>query len=221
MAMLRAQSCRCRLLALFRFVIVVGVRAVYERSTATAELGASPEQELQQGLRAYRQGAFPQAIVHWTEAARGFESEGKTTDQAQALIYLAQALQQSGRYRDAGGALSAAMKLAQARVDQTQVATIDGRLGNIYFAIGQNQMAIQTLNDGLAIARKLDDAALVASLLNDLGNVLAVEGRLSEAEAAYTDSARLAKATRNDLLAVTATINGAKAAMQQGLYPDA
>ena len=188
---------------------------------AEIETPLSPDQRLEEGRKAYQKGAFPQAILHWTEASQYYERDGQKQQQGQALIYLSQALHQIGRYGDARAVLVKAMNLAKERGDQGQLVVILGRLGTLYFAIGQNQESLQSLNDAVDLSRATENQALTASLLNDLGNVLAAEDRRVEAVNAYSDSISLAKATGNDLLDVTATINSAKAATREGHYIDA
>jgi CHAT domain-containing protein len=185
------------------------------------ETSLSADQRLEEGRTAYRRGSFPQAILHWTQASQDYESEEQKQEQGQALIYLSQALHQIGRYGDARAALVKAMSLAKERGDRGQLAVILGRLGTIYFAVGQNQEALQSLNDAMELSRATENQALTAGLLNDLGNVLAAEDRRIEAMNAYSESVALATAARNELLVVTATINGAAAATQEGHYMDA
>lgn len=188
---------------------------------AEIETPQSAAQRLEEGRKAYQQGAFPQAIVHWTEASQDYERDGQKQQQGQALIYLSQALVQIGRYGDARAALVKAMNMAKERGDQSQLTVILGRLGTLYFAVGQNQEALQSLSDAVELSRASENQPLTANLLNDLGNVFAAEDRRVEALNAYSESLSLAKATGNDLLAVTATINSAKAATKEANYSDA
>jgi len=206
-----------RLLTFVSLICVVTTGSLADETDATF----SADQRLEEGRKAYQQGSFAQAIIHWTEASQSYEREGKKQEQGQALIYLSQALHQVGHYGDARAALMKAMNLAEQRGDQGQLTQILGRLGTIYFAIGQNQEALQTLTDAIDLSAATSNHALKAGLLNDFGNVLAAEDRGVEAITAYSESAALATANRNDLLAVTATINGATAAISEGRHTDA
>jgi len=212
-----------RLLSMICLLGLAGFVSFIATGSAADEIATplSADQRLEEGRKAYRQGSFPQAILHWTEASQSYERDGQTQQQGQALIYLSQALHQIGRYGDARAVLVKAMNLAKERGDQRQLAVILGRLGTLYFSIGQNQESLQSLNDAADLSRATENQALTASLLNDLGNVLAAEDRRVEAVNAYSESLSLAKATGNDLLAVTATINSAKAATREGHYSDA
>ena len=96
-----------------------------------------------------------------------------------------------------------------------------GRLGNVYFALGQLDEAEEHLTQGLAMARDEENSGLVAALLNDLGNVLAARNKNSEAIGAYTEASILAESTGNSSLAVRTLINAALASIQEGSYQDA
>ena len=97
---------------------------------------------------------------------------------------------------------------------------IIGRLGNVAFALGQNEQAREYLTAGLAKARQLENAPLTASLLNDLGNVLASQERYSEALGAFTESTIVAEAIGHQSLAVTALINAAWSSIYDGKFED-
>jgi CHAT domain-containing protein/predicted negative regulator of RcsB-dependent stress response len=181
----------------------------------------SASNAMEQGQDFYRRGAFPQAILSWTEAARLFEKDGKTHEQIQAQISLAQALYQIGHYGEAGAVLRHAQTLAQNSQDRSLLATVRGRLGNVYFALGQNEQAIQLLNDGLALSREIENSLLTAVLLNDLGNVLAAEGRYAAAVSAYTECSIIAKGSGNQPLGVIAMINAGRASIQEGSFQSA
>ena len=176
----------------------------------------SADQLMQEGLTAFRKGSFPQAVLRLTEAAHAYEQDGKPRERVQALIHLSQALQQVGSYRDAGGVLTTALDLAKQHDDRIYLPVILGRLGTIYFALGKDGQAEQSLSSALSIARETQQSSLVASLLNDLGNVLSARGKYSAADAAYSESRSLAISTGNHTLAVTAAINAAKTSTRNG-----
>lgn len=186
-----------------------------------AEDMQAPEQATEQGQAAFQKGAFAAAIQHWYEAARQYEAQGHARQQALVLNYLGQALQQVGRYKEAGSVLSKSMTLAQSGNDQALEASSRGRLGALYLAMGQIEQADKSLNGALTIARALNQPGLTASLLNDLGNLKAFASRQSEAIEAYAESAELAKQNGNPSLAIVAQLNAAKAAAQTRQYETA
>jgi CHAT domain-containing protein len=171
----------------------------------------SADQLMQEGLTAFRNGSFPRAVLRLTEAAQAYEQEKKLQDRTQALLHLSQALQQVGSYREAGGALQTALDLAGAHEEWNLMPVILGRLGTIYLVLGQVLQAEETLNRAVVMSRETGERALLASLLNDVGNVLFSQGKQAAAEAAYAESTSLANAEGNQVLAVTAMLNSARA----------
>jgi CHAT domain-containing protein len=163
------------------------------------------------GKMRFRQGAFAQAAVHWMEAARTYEKEGKTTEQCQALINLAHALEQEGQIKKAMTTLQTALQLSEQSGSRIMTASILGRLGNASFALGKGDLALDHLTKALTIAREEKKTALTAVLLNDLGNVLASRNQFAEAIDVYTESKTLAERTDQRALAATAQTNMALA----------
>ena len=181
-----------------------------------ADESQTNEDQVTLGKQYFVQGHFAQAAQAWEQAARGFEAEDMQNEQAQALLYLAESLYNLGQYRRAGVTLQLANRLASEVNNGALAATILGRLGNVAFALGLEQEAEQYLTTALTQARTLEDSALVASLLNDRGNVLAMQKRYSEALGSFTESTVLAEAINRPSLAVTALINAAWSSLLEG-----
>ena len=89
-----------------------------------------------------------------------------------------------------------------------------GQLGKANAALGQDDIALQFFTDAVALARQEARAPLVAGLLNDLGNTLAIQGKASDASGAYLESALLARETGQSALSMTALINAAMASIK-------
>ena len=102
---------------------------------ASEETLRSAEHEMEQGRLSFTQGSFPQAALHWMEAARIYEGEGKPLEQGQALTHVAYALQQEGQVRQSVTTLQAALKLSEEAGNRVQTAAILGRLGNAALAL--------------------------------------------------------------------------------------
>ena len=81
--------------------------------SAPASANASPEEQMTEGRKAFQQGAFEQAVLHWREAAGLYEQAAKPRQQSQALTHLAQAYQALGHYQEAFSSLTSALALAQ------------------------------------------------------------------------------------------------------------
>lgn len=173
------------------------------------------------GLELFQRGDFEQAALSWTEASQLYERGGEIRRQSEALVYLSQANQALGRYKEAGKNLDVALSLAEKAGDRTQVASVLGALGNLYIATGPEDAALKNLTEGLRVAKELNNQDLSATILNNLGNLLTAQKKYPEAIAAYNESAALAKSRNNRVLAGKALINAATASMQNKQYKEA
>ena len=179
------------------------------------------DRQIKIGLELFQRGDFEQAALSWTEAAQLYERSGEIRRQSEALVYLSQANQALGRYKEAGKNLDVALSLAEKAGDRTQVASVLGALGNLYIATGPEDAALKNLTEGLRIAKELNNQDLSATILNNLGNLLTAQKKYAEAIAAYNESAALAKSRNNRVLAGKALINAATASMQNKQYKEA
>jgi tetratricopeptide (TPR) repeat protein len=93
-----------------------------------------------------------------------------------------------------------------------------GGLGRVSFVTGSLDAAQQALQEGLLLAREISNVALIAALLNDLGNVFTSQNRYAEALDAYGESVRVAEQQHDRALAVRALTNAAMTSIQQGQY---
>jgi len=175
---------------------------------------------MSQGLNAFRQGAFEQAVLDWKEAAGLFGKERKANRQWEALTRLSQAYQYIGQYNEALKSLKSALTLAEKSGDRMQIASVLGSLGNLHITLGPPDKAFQYLNESLSMAKELEDSGLSASILNNLGNWFVTQKKHNEALAAYLESSTLAKKSGNELLATRALTNAAMAFMQIGQFTD-
>src|SRR5262249_24240330 len=116
-----------------------------------------------------------------------------------------------GRYRQAATVLDAAVGVAEKSGDQSRLAWILARLGNVLIATGPPGAAENALRRGLQLAQASGDSALAAGILNDLGNALAAQSKPDQAVTAYRDSATLAEKTGRSALVTRARLNEAVA----------
>src|SRR5713226_8120494 len=114
---------------------------------------ASPEEQMAEGRKAFQQGAFEQAVLHWREAARLYERAAQPEQQSEALTHLAQADQALGQYQEVFSSLTLALTLAKQSGDQTQIASILHSLGNAYIATGSADNAYRSFDEALGIAK--------------------------------------------------------------------
>ena len=173
------------------------------------------------GFKSLQRGDFEQAALDWREAAQLYEREGKLSQQSAALIYLSQAYQALGHYREATQNAELAVALAKKAGERARMALALGNLGNLYIATGPADTAQKHLQEGLTIARDLGNAGLTAAILNNLGNLASSQKKYSEASVAYVESSSLAERSRNPSLAATALTNAATASMHNGRHQEA
>ncbi len=177
---------------------------------------ASPEESSQQGLKAYQRGAFEEAILSLTDAARAYEQEGKTPQQIAVLSQLSEAYSALGQYRQAVKTLEAALELAQKSPDAARIPSLLALLGNAHIAIGPPETAEDYLRRALGMARERGDSVLAAGILNNLGNLYTTQKKYPEAIAAYKESVVLAKRADRRILAARAMANAAAAYRWRG-----
>ena len=199
------------------FVAAMNLSPLVMNGAVSAESFTS-EQIAAKALKSYQDGAFEEAAVSWTEAARLYEQAGKLNEQRDVLLYLAQTYQALGRYTKAMQYLGSATALVEATGDRQKLARIKALAGNLYVASGQIDEGAKSLNDGLQLARELGNSRLAIAILNDKGSLLASQKKYSEALASYMESVSLAQATNNGTLAAQGLINAATVSLQNGQH---
>jgi CHAT domain-containing protein len=176
---------------------------------------------MDQGLKAYRQGAFEDAALHWLEAARIFEQADRPKEESEALTYLSQAYESLGVYTKAVKSLELALARARQSGDEAQVAAVLGSLGNALIAVGRTEHAHQSLTEALALAQTLQNPALTAGIFNTMGNLATDQRKHEDAVGAYQESAALALQAGDRLMAVRALSNAALVLAREGRHKDA
>ncbi len=144
---------------------------------------------MQEGARAFEQGTFLQAAEAWKKAAAAPELVRSPTRRADALLNLGQAYHALGQRRLAMEALEEALTLAEAPERQMR---IKAALGALYTFSKKDDRAEALLRESLVTARSLGESKAVASIQNDLGNLLAARGREAEAVKCYLECAEVA-----------------------------
>jgi CHAT domain-containing protein len=172
------------------------------------------------GQKAFQAGAFAQAILHWREAARLYESTAKPDKQSEALRQLSHAYQALGQYQDTLSSLTLALERARRAGDLTQTAAALHSFGNAYLAAGPLESARRSFTEGLAIAKQLQHPELSAAIRNDLGNLSTTQKKYAEALAFYQESLALAQTAGHQALAARARMNAATAALRNGQYQE-
>ena len=158
---------------------------------------------------AYQQGHFEEAADSWTRASEGFLKSGNYVDHLQALIFSARALTELGKIQRAQLQLQTAIQTAEIHQQPYFMAQALGQLGTLHLTTGDGKSALQLLQEGLTIARNLEQRPLAATILNDLGNAHAFLDHSTAAIAAYTEASILADSLDLQSLSVRAMVNAA------------
>ena len=137
----------------YRFLIVgLLVNAIANFWTPVLGADVSPaDRQTKIGLESFQRGDLEQAASSWTEASQLYEREGDIHRQCETLIYLSEANQALGRYKEAGKNLELAQSLAERAGDRTQLASVLNALGNLYIATGPAETSLKYLSEGLRI----------------------------------------------------------------------
>jgi len=182
------------------------------RSAVTDET-ASADSLFQQGGQAFQRGAFHEALSRWNQAGALYMDAGNIPARIESLIRSAQASLELGQSKQALQSLDLALALARKNGDPATEASVLGQLGRTYLTLRQPDAATEYLQQAVTLARRLDSSSL-ASILNDLGILSALQQHDKEALAAFQESADLAQKSDLLLLAATARTNAARALLR-------
>jgi len=185
--------------------------------------GAEPSAEafVRQGLAAEQAGDWEQALVAWKEAARLYDQAGQTKDHIQALSHAAHAARTLGHLNQAFLQQELALQLARKQSDPYWLTLTLSELAKTYVTNRQFDVAAEYIQQAVDLAQAHAFSALAPSLQNDLGIVLALQGRPVDALAAFHQAAALADIQGTTLLPARARINAARVAMQVQRWEEA
>ncbi len=150
----------------FLCLTVMGLNAV-----AMAASERVPGAHMERGAQAFERGHTEAALVSWQEAARLYQQRQEPAKRSVALTHMAQAYEALGFFSQAISSLETARALSTRAGDEVQLARILANLGNLYVAMGPQDVAEQRLKATLALARSRDLQGLEAVILNNLGNL--------------------------------------------------
>jgi len=177
-------------------------------SLAAADSGALVDE----GQRAFQHGAFNQAATLWEKAVEAFRKTGNTNAEIQASISVASAYQAIGQQRRAVETLESALARAEKAGDRSQVTLVKSKLGAALLMTMEADRAASLLRESLEAARADQNSKLAASILNDLGNLLASQKNYSEALRASEECVAVARQAGDSWLTAQALCNAASTA---------
>lgn len=190
-------------------------------TASAAETGPTADVLMQRGLSAAEQGNLDRALVDWKAAAELYDQAGQAKGHLQALFHAAYAARALGHVNQAFLQQELALQLARRIGDPQWLALTLSELGKTYVTSHQYGTAADYLSQAEAIARTKNLGSLSAALRNDLGIVLALQGRFPEALTAFQDSATGAAEEAVRDLFVRARVNAARVAIQLKRFDEA
>jgi len=128
----------------------------------------------------------------------------------------ARSYEELGDYAEANESLLRALIIARSNRDAGQLASVLGRLGNIYVVLGEFGQAEELLNEAVGMARQAGAPAKAATVLNNLGNQLVLDGREREALRVYDEARRIGERIDAQLQVAQAEANAARTALELG-----
>jgi CHAT domain-containing protein len=157
-----------------------------------------------------------------TDAVDVERKSGDAVRLAEALARRAEAYQALGHRSQALVDLEEAAALVDGRAaPPALLAQVTGALGQAYFLAGRLDRAQPTLARALELARAANAPRIEAAVENDLGLVLAAEGKPDAALAAYREAAQRGRAAGDGLLAAKASLNAARLLQRQNRLTEA
>ena len=125
---------------------------------------------VEQGQRAFQNGAFGQAAADWQKAVEAFRSQGNTNAEILTSVSLASAYQSIGQHRRAVQILEGALVRAEMTSDRSRETLVKSKLGGALLMTSETERAASLLQESLEAARAAKDSKLAGTVLNDLGN---------------------------------------------------
>lgn len=123
----------------------------------------TPEELLKAGRILYDNGEFAAAASLWEQAAQKYEMQGEILNQAFSLNYLSSAYQKLGEWQQADRAIATSLSLLQNNRELEPrglsiLAQALNNQGNLQFALGQTQEALDTWIKAESVYEKASNA---------------------------------------------------------------
>ncbi|HEU4386172.1 MAG TPA: CHAT domain-containing protein [Blastocatellia bacterium] len=126
----------------------------------------------------FHSGRIDEALEPFTQAADFAGQAGNYDLQALCLNSAGALLKSSGRYEETLYFYNRVLQLHRQRGNRREEAFVLGNIGELYYEIGDNETSDQILQNALATARALGDAALQSGTLSRLMVLETHRGRL-------------------------------------------
>jgi len=201
-------SCGLYLLLSLFFAVEVNANTQDAQSHSQTEL-TSLNAKRKMGDTLMERGFYQDAIGYFRGLAKQYRQNNDAVGEAGALFDLAEAQRVVGMYGPSLRSLEVALQRLNGREHSELQARILSSLAAAYLYAGKTAKAKPLLVDAKTKAALLKDTRLEALILNDQGNMNALEKNFTEALQAYDLSAYLADKVKAPLVAVRAQTNAA------------
>jgi CHAT domain-containing protein len=171
---------------------------------------------LEQARQAADKGQLTTAAEAWAKAVECFRREGDTHEEILASIGLAEVLQAMGRQRETVPLLENALRLAERNGLYPELVLTKGKLGAALIQTRQLERAGVLLDEAVQGANSLKLPKLAEAILNDQGNLFAVQQKYDDAIAAFEKSIDAARQADDRSGAALALANAAATVLQAG-----
>ncbi|MDM8525279.1 CHAT domain-containing protein [Desulfococcaceae bacterium HSG8] len=137
----------------------------------------------------WQKGDFEHAAQYWEHALALSDPEG--LPHLHTLVCLAYTYQALGHYKKALSAMNRSLPVITQSNDPYRKSLFFSILGDIYLSIGDAENAGICLTQGVEQARSSKNPHLLASLLNNMGNLFAANRNYRKAAEAYSEASDL------------------------------
>lgn len=156
-------------------------------------------------------------LLQAEQAARSLQEQAGLA----AILYYRGGMQfDRGQFSEAAASLQESLNLARREADQERICLCLGLLSTIARFAGNNQQAIQYCQEGLTLARQVDNQAeanpLLCPLLLNLGTTFCEQGDYEQAERYLQEGLARTRQTGNRALLCSQLVNSAQVAFYQG-----
>jgi len=200
-----------QVLAIFLFILLITALFNIELALAQADnvthhtagvASATPQQLIIKAEEFYAKGDFEQA-AHFLEQSLAFsdpeKSEKDAGEHLDATVFLSEVYLDLGYHQRALEILESVIPLIITSNDRFRNVLFLNSLADVHFTLGNMAQMAKYLVKALEEARLAQNPRILARVLNNLGNALAVDLNFQEALVAYGESLELLGKTADDL----------------------